>query len=96
MPVGATAQDPEPPPNPLLPAGEEQLMASHGVSADGVQLRPGSGVRVTSDDGLFGLSLGARAQMLWTLSHEEGADLVGEVSVVRAIRIAIDRWRLTG
>jgi len=72
---------PEPPPketkasedSELLPPGEKERIAHRKAKADGIEFKPGEGVKITSDDKAFSIGLGFRFQLLYTLLNDDHA-----------------------
>ena len=74
--------DVEPEPQTSHPPGELDLMDVH--IAENVRFRPGRGLSIASDDGLFSLTTRVRVQILYALTDEPGADLGHELTLRRA------------
>jgi hypothetical protein len=74
--AGAPAKDAndEEPPSPLLPPGESELMDDHPVDAEKIRFRPGKGLEFVSKDKLFALTARLRAQLLYTIEHDNAAE----------------------
>lgn len=83
-----TVVEPEPVPeeaeNRLLPDGEEELMSRRSVSSENISFRPGSGLRVQSDDGDFQLTTRVRMQTLYEMVAEGGGDTAQQLTIRRA------------
>jgi hypothetical protein len=73
-----------------MPAGEKDLFAGHMVEAGDIRFKPGSGLEVRSNDGLFKLTIRARAQMLYTFEHgldDAGEDVFAQGFQIRRARL---------
>lgn len=57
--------------SPLVPEGEAATMASRPVTGPHVYFKPGSGLVVESEDGDFAIATRLRAQLRYTLDHDE-------------------------
>lgn len=76
--------------NPLLPPGEEERMGSHPIEPGALAFKPGRGFTAKSADGDFALNLGARAQFLYSLLHENADGGTTEHSMqIRRARLAL-------
>lgn len=68
----------------LLPDGEEELMGRRSVSGENISFRPGSGVRIQSDDGDFQITTRVRMQTLYELIAGDGGDALQQLTIRRA------------
>ncbi|MFO7563684.1 MAG: porin [Enhygromyxa sp.] len=57
-----------------MPRSQLPWLESHAVDLERFRFRPGNGLNFTSKSEKFALSIGARAQMLYTLDHDQQDD----------------------
>ena len=69
--------------NPLVPRNEPALMDKHAVDFEGAHYKPGKGLTIASEDGLFKIALRLRAQLRHELRHDDG-DLTQTLGFRRA------------
>ena len=72
-----------PPPNPLLPPGQQHASSKRALGTSHVYFKPGKGVSITSDDGDFALTTSLRTQLLHTINIGSGTPAVSQVFEVR-------------
>jgi hypothetical protein len=86
--VESTAQEEET--SSLVPAWEEERLATREVAAGGIRYRPGKGFELKTADGDFSLTTKLRAQVLYSTESSEEAGLVqvSEGLQIRRARVA--------
>ena len=81
--------------NPLVPELEQENYTKHSVDEAGVYYKPGKGVVMASEDGLFSLALGLRGMFLYQLNHDPNAQ-APDPSATQAIMIRRARVTMVG
>jgi len=87
----STAPAPQPsaeePPNPLLPKKELEIMADVPVDSERVKFKAGKGLSFESKNKRFALQIRLRAQLLYTLVHDDAEDDVEHGLQLRRARV---------
>lgn len=78
----APIDDPEVTEDAPHPPGELELMDAH--LAGSVRFRPGRGLSISSDDGLFALNTRVRVQVLYTGELDPGSEVEHQLTLRRA------------
>jgi hypothetical protein len=71
----------------LRPPKEDELLAEHEADAARATFKPGTGLVISSKNGRFSLATRLRAQLLYTLEHDEQADETTHGFQIRRARL---------
>lgn len=77
----------EPTPSPLIPRKELERMRPRPLGHRGAVWKPGSGLSVQSDDGMFALRFRPRVQLRYQLEHDHDGNHTRNLFTVRRARL---------